>query len=77
VIGDNDPATHNPRFDQYRSLYIEPREKKDFKPEDAFLFLLKKGVFRADLKLACPTCQRGKTPLPRHGGYPWWQKAWN
>lgn len=57
LIGDNDPATHTPRFDRYKSLYIEPRDKKDLKPEDAFLYLLKKGVFRAGLKLACPTCQ--------------------
>jgi hypothetical protein len=57
LIGDNDPATHIPRFSRYQSLFIEPRDKKDLKPEDAFLYLLKKGVFRAGLKLACPTCQ--------------------
>jgi hypothetical protein len=57
VIGNNDPATYAPRFDRYKSLFIEPRDKKDLKPEDAFLYLLKKGVFRAGLKLACPTCQ--------------------
>jgi hypothetical protein len=57
MIGDNDPVTHHPRFDAYKSLFIEPRDKRDLKPEDAFLYLLKKGVFRAGLKLACPTCQ--------------------
>lgn len=57
MIGDNDPVTHVPRFDAYKRLYIEPRDKPDLKPEDAFLYLLKKGVFRAGLKLACPTCQ--------------------
>jgi len=57
MIGDNDPTTHIPRFHAYKSLYIEARDKKDLKPEDAFLYLLKKGVFRAGLKLACPTCQ--------------------
>jgi hypothetical protein len=57
VIGNNDPTTHVPRFDRYKSLFIEQRDKKDLKPEDAFLYLLKKGVFRAGLKLACPTCQ--------------------
>ena len=57
LIGDNDPVTHVPRFDRYKSLYIEQRDKRDLKPEDAFLYLLKKGVFRAGLKLACPTCQ--------------------
>jgi hypothetical protein len=57
MIGDNDPVTHLPHFDPYKSLYIEQRDKRDLKPEDAFLYLLKKGVFRAGLKLACPTCQ--------------------
>jgi hypothetical protein len=57
MIGDNDPVTHVPRFDAYKRLYIEQREKPDLKPEDAFLYLLKKGVFRAGLKFACPTCQ--------------------
>jgi hypothetical protein len=57
MIGNNDPVTHAPRFDAYKSLYIEPRDKKELKPEDAFLYLLKKGVFRAGLKLECLTCQ--------------------
>jgi hypothetical protein len=57
MIGDADPATHQPRFDAYKALHIEPRDKPELKPEDAFLYLLKKGVFRAELKLACPTCQ--------------------
>ena len=57
MIGDNDPVTHIPRFDAYKRLYIEPRDKPDLKPEDAFLYLLKKGVFRAGLKFTCPTCQ--------------------
>ncbi|MBZ5670341.1 MAG: hypothetical protein LAO04_11495 [Acidobacteriia bacterium] len=57
VIGDNDPVTHLPRFDAYASLFIEPRDKMDLKPEDAFMYLLKRGVFRAGLKLTCPTCQ--------------------
>ena len=49
MIGDNDPVTHLPRFDAYKSLHIERRDKRDLKPEDAFLYLLKKGVFRAGL----------------------------
>jgi hypothetical protein len=57
MIGNNDPVTNLPRFDPYKSLHIEQRDKRDLKPEDAFLYLLKKGVFRAGLKLACPTCQ--------------------
>jgi len=57
MIGDNDPVTHHPRFDAYKHLFIEAREKPDLKPEDAFLYLLKSGVFRAGLKFACPNCQ--------------------
>jgi DNA-directed RNA polymerase subunit RPC12/RpoP len=57
LIGNLDPVTHQPRFDAYKSLFIETRDTPELKPEDAFLFLLKKGVFRAGLKFACPTCQ--------------------
>ena len=57
MIGDLDPGTHQPRFDAYKRLYIEQRDKPELKAEDAFLYLLKRGVFRAGLKLACPTCQ--------------------
>jgi DNA-directed RNA polymerase subunit RPC12/RpoP len=57
MIGNNDPVTHQPRFDAYKSLFIEAREKAELKPEDAFLYLLKTGVFRAGLKFACPACR--------------------
>jgi hypothetical protein len=57
MIGDNDPVSHKPRFEAYERLYIEPRETRELKPGDAFLYLLKKAVFRAGLKLICPTCQ--------------------
>jgi hypothetical protein len=57
VIGDNDPTTHLPRFDAYASLFIEPRDKRDLTPQDVFMYLLKKEVFRAGLKLECPACQ--------------------
>ena len=43
MIGDADPTTHQPRFDEYKRLYIERRERPELKPEDAFLYLLKKG----------------------------------
>jgi hypothetical protein len=46
-----------PGFDAYKSLYIEPRDEKELRPQDAFLYLLKKGVFRVGLDLACPTCR--------------------
>ena len=42
MIGDNDPVTHVPRFDAYKQLYIEPRDKKDLKPEDAFCICLRR-----------------------------------
>jgi hypothetical protein len=57
MIGNNDPVTHQPRFDPYKSLFIEAREKPELKPEDAFLYLLKTGVFRAGLKFGCPACR--------------------
>lgn len=57
TIGNNDPATGHPRFDPYKKLFLEPRNRPDLKPDDVFLFLLRKGVFRAGLKFACPRCQ--------------------
>ncbi len=45
-------------FADYESLYIEPRDHRGpLKPQDAFNYLLKKGVFRAGLKLLCPNCE--------------------
>ena len=57
IIGQNDPVTHQPRFEDYESLYIEAREKRKLKPEDAFTYLLKNGVFRVGLNLKCPNCE--------------------
>jgi hypothetical protein len=55
-IGDNDPATGLPRFEKHEGLFIERRDKPRLKPEDAFTYLLKKGVFQAGLKLQCLHC---------------------
>jgi len=44
-------------FQPHETLYLEPRKEKRLKPEDAFEFLLKKGVFRAGLELICPHCE--------------------
>lgn len=44
-------------FSAYEHLYLEPRDKGSLKPEDAFTYLLKKGVFRVGLKLKCTSCQ--------------------
>lgn len=59
LIGDSDPTTHRPRFASYARLFIEARDNTntDLKPEHAFQYLLKKGVFRAGLKLVCSACR--------------------
>lgn len=46
-----------PGFDAYEGLHIESRDKPRLEPNDAFLFLLGKGVFRAGLEFKCPTCE--------------------
>jgi hypothetical protein len=57
MIGDNDPATGKPRFADSENLYIEQRVPgRPLRPEDAFLYLLKKGVFRVGISLKCPNC---------------------
>jgi hypothetical protein len=58
TIGPIDPVTKKPNFADYESLYIEAREQRGpLKPQDAFNYLLKRGVFRAGLKLLCPNCE--------------------
>ena len=57
MIRDIDPVTSQPRFSDFESLYIEPREKPRLTPDDVFSFLLKKGVFRTGLDLRCPNCE--------------------
>jgi hypothetical protein len=57
IIGQNDPVTGRPHFAEFENLYIEQRAPgRSLKPEDAFLYLLKKGVFRVGLSLKCPNC---------------------
>jgi hypothetical protein len=46
-----------PKFDAYRDLFIEPRESSPLTPNDAFRFLVRKGVLRPGLSFVCPTCQ--------------------
>ncbi len=50
-------ASGRPDFAAYEGLYLEPRERGALKPEDAFAYLLKKGVFRIGLELKCTSCQ--------------------
>jgi hypothetical protein len=45
-----------PGFEAYRDLYIAPRDTAKLEPNDAFLYLLGKGVFRAGLEFVCPSC---------------------
>jgi hypothetical protein len=44
-------------FSAYEDLYIEPRDKGLLKPDDAFAYLLKQGVFRVGIELECTSCQ--------------------
>lgn len=58
LIGNPDPTTHRPRFEQYERLFIEQRDfSKKLKPEDAFLYLLSRGVFRVGITLKCTICE--------------------
>jgi len=58
LIGNADPQTHRPRFAEYENLFIEQRDfSKKLKPEDAFLYLLSRGVFRVGITLKCTNCE--------------------
>jgi len=58
IIGDNDPKTGHPNYTRYESLCLEynPSLRK-WKPEHAFLYLLKKQVFMVGLEFRCPQCE--------------------
>ncbi len=56
VVGQNDPVTGRPNFADYEDLFIETRKRGKLKPEHAFTYLVKKGVFRVGLNLECPNC---------------------
>jgi AIG2-like family len=53
TIGPIDPVTKKPVFADYDSLY----HRGSLKPQEAFNYLLKKGVFQAGLRLLCPNCE--------------------
>jgi hypothetical protein len=58
LIGNHDPETGTPRFSEYEGLFIENRDwSTRLKPEDAFGYLLDRGVFRAGLKFTCANCE--------------------
>lgn len=53
-----DLASGKARFSDHESLFIEARDwGRPLKPDDAFSYLLKRGVFRAGLRLVCPNCE--------------------
>ena len=57
-IGNEDPETHRPRFAEYENLFIEERDfSKKLKPEDAFLYLLSRSIFRVGITLKCTICE--------------------
>ena len=56
-IGRNDPVTGLPNFGEYENLYVERRDRGPLKPEHAFVFLLKTGVFQVGLSLTCDQCE--------------------
>lgn len=58
IIGENDPKTRHPNYARYESLCLEynPSLRK-WKPEHAFLYLLKKRVFIVGLEFRCPKCE--------------------
>src|SRR5207245_10742754 len=57
TIGQYDSATQKINFEAYESLYLQPRKTEKLKPEDAFVYLLERGVFRAGLNFNCPACR--------------------
>lgn len=56
LIGDIDPNTKAPRFSDFDSLYIEPRERGKLGPSAVFDYLVSRGVFRVGLELRCSNC---------------------
>lgn len=58
-IGDRNSLTGRPNFAPYEDLFIEERDPNKTKllPEDAFLYLLDKAVFRVGLTLNCTVCR--------------------
>jgi len=57
AIRQADPVSGRPGFFQYERLFIEARERRALKAEDAFNYLLKRAVFRVGLRLFCPNCE--------------------
>ena len=43
-------------FSEFKDLDIEPRDTKELTPQNTFLYLLKKGIFRTGISIECPSC---------------------
>ena len=56
TIRDVDHVNQKVGFAAHESLYLKPRRKERLTPEDAFTWLIEHEVFRAGLKLKCPSC---------------------
>jgi len=56
LIGNIDPLTNQPRFEEYEDLHIQKREKPKLTPDEVFTYLLSRRVFRVGLDLKCPNC---------------------
>ena len=57
IIREVDRGSGIPKFLTYEDLFIESRPwKRKLKPDDALTYLVKHRVFRAGLKLRCPSC---------------------
>ena len=54
IIGQNNPQTGQPNFEQFEQLYME---RQKLNPERAFEYLLTTGVFQVGLKLKCSNCE--------------------
>jgi hypothetical protein len=56
-IGRTDTGSGQSGFSEYADLFLESRDMKSkLQPEDAFHFLLDKGVFRVGITMLCPNC---------------------
>ena len=58
MIGDNDAKTGHPRYARYEGLCLDYNPGlREWKPEHAFRYLLKKRVLTVGLELRCPRCE--------------------
>jgi hypothetical protein len=56
-IGNFDEVLRRMRFEEFESLYIQPREGGKLTPGEVLQYMTTRGVFRVGLEFKCPTCQ--------------------